>query len=308
MRVSRFTEYRQHLERLGGRRRRLLKWLAFAVSALLAAVTLLTAGVDPGTWLGWVRQHTRSVPVKAGNVAPAPRAMLPVLPPQAIPMASAGTDSSVSTVPRDLILTGIVLGRNFKEGRAMIGVARENPQTYAAGALLANGARLTEIHPRFVVLERAGRSARLYLDADARTAPKQHVANELLTVGGVPEKKPALVMSTEPVTDYLRPTPVYDDADLVGYQVYPGANAGVFAQLGLQPGDVIISINGAPIGDPGQGVTLLEQLVGGSELPVTVRRKDQLIDMTLNGTVITQDQERTRQSAGGAIGSRLPGM
>jgi len=160
MHVSRFTQHKEHLERLDERRRRLLRWLAFAVSALLAAVTLLTAGVDPGTWLGWVRQHTKSAPVTAGSVAPAPRAMLPVLPSQAIPTVSAGTDSSVSTVPQDLILTGTVLGRNFREGRAMIGVAPENPQTYAAGALLANGARLTEIHPGFVVLEHAGRSVR----------------------------------------------------------------------------------------------------------------------------------------------------
>jgi len=51
----------------------------------------------------------------------------------------------------------------------MLGVARENPQTYSTGALLANGARLTEVRANYVVLERAGHSARLYLEVVAHS-------------------------------------------------------------------------------------------------------------------------------------------
>jgi hypothetical protein len=43
-------------------------------------------------------------------------------------------------------------------------VSPENPQNYVAGALLSNGAELTEIHTDYVVLERGGKRSRLRIE------------------------------------------------------------------------------------------------------------------------------------------------
>src|SRR4051794_33361966 len=96
-----------------------------------------------------------------------------------IPM---GNDSSSSKTPLPLILTGTSPGRNAREGHAYIGVNKDSPQTYMAGALLVNGARLTEIYAQYVVLEKSGKSVRLYL-LDSKEGTNGKALNDLLTVG-----------------------------------------------------------------------------------------------------------------------------
>jgi hypothetical protein len=154
-----------HVGRLAARRRWLNRSLIVAGSAIVALVALLNAGVNPSHWYQWFHRTTPSTHAIATRINPVtPVAALPRSSLSAPATRLPGTDSSVSNTPQRLILTGTVLGRNFKEGYAMLGVARENPQTYTAGALVANGAHLLEIHSNYVVLQRGERVARLYLD------------------------------------------------------------------------------------------------------------------------------------------------
>lgn len=174
----------------------------------------------------------------------------------------------------------------------MVGVARENPQTYAAGALLANGARLTEIHPKYVVLEREGHSTKLYLEGSGLTAGNAAASKSLLTVGGRSAPEPSATPTTEPLTDYLRPTPIYEGETLLGYQVYPGAKSGAFAQMGLQAGDVITRIDGAPLSDPAQATEALRGLLDGRAHPASLKRQGSAIEVSLDGSVISKDQDQ----------------
>jgi type II secretion system protein C len=291
--MSSFNRHREHIERTDARRRWLIRWAAFLGSTVLAAVALLNAGVDPSKWYARLKHQTRP---PAATVGPGvPRAVLPTQP-SVTPTKLPGNDSSVSATPQRLILTGTVLGRNFKEGSAMLGVARENPQTYAAGAVLANGARLTEIHAKYVVLERGGRSARLYLDGGELRPATRGGTDDVLSVGGVHRPVPALAASIEPVTDYLRPTPIYDGEVLVGYQVYPGGKPGAFAQMGLQAGDVITAIDAAPLSDPTQATEMFHELLNGAVLSAVITRKGKSERLTLDGTLIFKEQERAKQA------------
>jgi general secretion pathway protein C len=274
-----------------------IRWAAFAASAVIAAVVLLDVGLDPAKLYAWLRQPVPA-PVRSSQNTPppAPRVVLPEQ--KAIaPTLLAGNNSSLAKSQQHLILTGVVPGRNFKEGYAILGVTRENPQTYAAGALLANQARLTEIHPKYVVLERAGQSVRLYLEGSGPQLAGRAGQEGILSVGGEAPPTPTVVSSAEPVTDYFRPTPVYDGERLVGYQVYPGSKTGVFAAIGLQAGDVITAIGGVPLSDPGQATDLFHQLVNGTVLTAAVTRKGRSEQLTLNGAVILMEQERARQAA-----------
>jgi len=95
----------------------------------------------------------------------------------------------------------------------------------------------------------------------------------------------------------LRPTPIYDGERLVGYQVYPGRQAGVFAQMGLQAADVVTAIDGASLSDPVQATALFHELLNGAALSAVVTRKGQSERLTLDGTVILKEQERAKQAA-----------
>jgi type II secretion system protein C len=266
-------------------------WL-IAACALLAFITLWVSGFNPAQLYSTKDKPAAAPPVVTSTeIKPAPRAALPKDLDPAI--AFPGIKSSVSETPRQLVLTGTVLGRNSHEGSAFIGVDPRNPQTYLAGAMLANGARLAQIFKDYVVLEQGGRTARLYL-ADRQGAGRPQAGSDLLLVGGHVPSKPATANTSEEFTDYIRPTPVFEGPNLTGYQVYAGVRADVFGQLGLRGGDVITAIDGVPFADPDQAVEMFRQLASGIAMHATVKREGRLQDISLDGSLIVAAQERAK--------------
>ncbi len=232
----------------------------------------------------------------APKVVPSGSAPSPIMTRVTPPPMPKGNDSSIPPQPLKLILVQVHPGRNASEGSAELGVLRESPQTYDAGALLENGARLTEIHSDYVVLNKNGRSARLYLDNAAISVKSGNVA--ILMVGGAVESPPpAKITSREVLTDYVRPSPVYDGENLVGYQVYPGSKSTPFHQMGLQAGDVIVEVNGVPLTDAATSWDLLRGLVDGVVLSVVVKRSTGVQQLTLDGTLLVSAEESQRNGS-----------
>jgi len=95
----------------------------------------------------------------------------------------------------------------------------------------------------------------------------------------------------------MRPNPVYDGDVLRGYQMYPGKNAAVFTRLGLQPGDIVTTVNGAPFTVSESGFDIFRQLLDGAALAVSVLRNGKQQSITLDGSVIVADRETTTNSA-----------
>ena len=283
------------------RGRLLVRAGAVAIGALVAFFAFWNAGVNPGEWLAKVPQKhagpadqmTQLAKPVAAQKKPASTKPLP------------GTDSSISEKPLALLLSGTLPGRNAFEGAAMIGVTRENPQTYAAGAVLANGARLAEIHEKFVVLERKGRKAKLYLQELTNQYLAKSDTSDVLMVGGPQKIKPAVPTSVEPLTDYLRPSPMYDGEALRGYEVYPGKRSGVFYQMGLQAGDVITSIEGTTLSDSEQAFEMFRQLMDGMALTATINRKGKIQQVSLDGSMIAADQEQEKNAGASSSSSRM---
>ena len=216
--------------------------------------------------------------------------------PVAPAMAFPSIKSSVSERPRRLLLTGTLPGRNSREGSAFIGVDARNPQTYSAGALLVNGVRLKEIFMDRVVLEKGGRSAILYLQG--RQGPlDSNGVGDLVTVGGPQSVRSPARLRHEVFTDYVRPSPVYEGPTLLGFQVYPGRQGAIFARWGLQGGDVITAFDGESVADPGQGMELFRQLASGLPMRVTVTRKGQSLEISLDGSLIAVAEESDQGAA-----------
>jgi general secretion pathway protein C len=277
------------------RKRALSRVAALGVAATVVAV-LWAAGMPPSQWLAAIENifaqpaAAPDRPLSAERQAIAPSS-LPQSPSQAEPKQDlSGTDSSTSAVPLPLYLLAVTPGRNSAEGSASIGTNVDNPQVYAAGAILANGARLTEIHDDYVVLAREERVARLYLYDRRKVAST--AGDDLLTVGGTPEAAKVKPASREVLTDYLRPSPVYDGEALLGYQVYPGTKSGVFAQLGLQPGDMITAVDDMPLNEPAQALEMLRQLTDGVVLKLSIVRKQSRLQISADGALVTTDREQ----------------
>ena len=60
--------------------------------------------------------------------------------------------------------------------------------------------------------------------------------------------------------EIMRPQPVFANGVQRGYRVYPGRNRQQFAKLGLQPGDLVLSINGTPLDDPQRGMEIFNTM------------------------------------------------
>lgn len=208
-------------------------------------------------------------------------------------LGTAGTDSSMSTRPLLLRLMATAPGRHAEEGTAKLGVSEQNPQTYSAGAVLANGARLAAIYADRVILERDGESVTLHLEGEGESPGAAQ--RELLSVGASQELAAARPTTRSVLTDYLRPSPVFDGETLVGYQVFPGRSSGVFSQMGLQSGDVITGFDGAPLVDGEQAMLLFQYIAEGGVALASVSRKNTRLTLSLDGALILADQERAKQ-------------
>jgi hypothetical protein len=294
------NRYRHAVAEMDARRHWRMRVLTLSAAAMVIALALWGANAQFGVfgsggwWQGikdWWAQDW--FPERDPKQAIPPQLPAPVVTqnPGSLPAVLPGTDSSASKVPLPLILVRTELGRNAREGRAFMGTAPDNPQTYTAGAILANGARIAEIYNDHIVLERDGKRSKLYIDGKKNGKS----ASDLLTVGGQPQQiKPAVATYRDVLTDYIRPSPVYEGDRIKGYQVYPGQRGGIFSQLGLQNGDVILALNDQPFFDPQQAQASFKQLTDGQALVATVERKGKVERISLDGQLVAADQERLR--------------
>lgn len=210
--------------------------------------------------------------------------------------------SEGSTGPSQLLLTATAPGKSPRDGTAQIGTSASHALTYVAGALLLNGARLTEIYADRVMLERDGRSVPLYLPG---AGPNPHAnSDDILTVASRPAP-PAVASdagaTTPPaqgsdITEYIRPNPVYDAGRLRGFQLYAGMKSAVFMQMGLVAGDLIVAIDDAPATDPSQVMDSFQQLMTGGAFDITVERQGRVEHLNVDGAAIVAEQTRAQES------------
>lgn len=251
-----------------------------AIVGAAAALLIFAAGIDPWHW--WADYRGRAeAPSTHRAVRTGPQGPSAAVQPQPV-----GTDSSVSKSPRPLILTAIRRGRNAREGYVDIGVNTSSPQTYRAGAILVNGARIEEIHTDYIVLERDGQRARLYVEGH-RLVDDPNPNQSLLFVGGADPSLPAIADSRDALTNFIRVTPVYQGDSVRAIEVYANDRSNVFSALGFEPGDRITSINGEPVSDAARAIATLRRLTQGEAMQVTVERRGVVQALSLDALAVT---------------------
>lgn len=266
----------------GPTRRSIVRVVTSFLGAAVVLLVLYSAGVDPWRW--WLDYRRESAAARSLPDRTTPPRLVSAVQPQPI-----GTDSSVSTIRQPLTLTAIGRGRNAREGYVDLGVNWTSPQTYRAGAILANGARIAEIYTDYIVLERDDQRTKLYLmghrplDAPNRDSP-------LLFVGGAAPARPTVAISHDALTDVMRVTPVYQGDSVHAIEVFANDRSDAFSRLGLEPGDRITSINGERVMDATSAIATLRRLTQGEAMQVTVERQGTLQALSLDGLVVTATQ------------------
>ncbi len=206
----------------------------------------------------------------------------------------AGRDAPVKKAPVDapetrlkLTLRGVFSSHDKANARAIIGDPRGKEESYAIGDPLPGGAKLSEIYPDRIILERNGRFETLRLPRErspagapakpAATASSRQRNAALQRYRSEVKRNPSSFLS------YVRATPARRNGKFIGFRLQAGRQRGVLEELGLKPGDIVTGVNGVAIDNPAKGIEALRALGEGQDVNVTLLRGGR--ELSLNFTL-----------------------
>ena len=181
-----------------------------------------------------------------------------------------------------LILRGVLASNDPEHARAIIADPRGKELQYGLGDTLPGNAELSEVHPDRIILKRNGRFETLRLPKNKKgsttvasrsvsarrstQSPQQRLSNARQQLSESPGK----------LSNLIRATPKRGEGGkTVGYILSPGRDPDLFAQVGLQPGDVAIQINDIKLDNPTNSARALKSMQSGDSVTVTVLRDEQ---------------------------------
>jgi general secretion pathway protein C len=213
--------------------------------------------------------------------------------------AGRGSPADATQTSMQLVLTGIIAGRDPQVGFAILGENATAAKVHAVGDNVPGGAKLHSVYGDRVLLDRSGHLEYLTLPHQSSAA-----LNANPVQAAVPNQNPAFdrvrrLISEDPslLSDIMRNQPVLMQGKLRGFRVYPGRNRQAFTRLGLRSGDLVIAINGTPLDDPARGDEIFRTIGSASEARVTVMRNGQQQDLSLNMSQVAQEAEQAVQSS-----------
>jgi general secretion pathway protein C len=207
-----------------------------------------------------------------------------------------GDPNAAPATSANLTLAGTLAGIDPEQGWAIIGASAQAARVYATGATLPGGTRLLAVYPDRVILDRNGVRESLALprlSGAAGAAPVAYGPAGAQTGSLADSVRELMAQDQSAVNELLRPQPVFAGAQLRGYRVYPGRNRGQFAKLGLQPGDLVTAVNGAPLDDPNRGLEILRGIGMGSGVTLTIDRNGQQQQLAVDPATAMQELQPT---------------
>ena len=256
-------------------------WWALAATIAVLGAALLWMVVTPVSPLGAWR------PAGVRVMSPAARSAL-----------FAGFDpfnraNAVKTAPGAetvtalaLTLYGIRVNAATGGGSAIIAGADGIQQVYKVGTEVMPGVILAEVHFDHVGLSHGGSNELLYLD-QSKPAINAATALAATPAGPVGLTAPAPAgasgsLSADAVRQGISFQPRVENGKIAGLAVSAGGDGGAFRAAGFQPGDVIVSVGGKPVGGEGAQADLAAQIRPGQAVSVMVRRNGQQLPLALS--------------------------
>jgi general secretion pathway protein C len=211
---------------------------------------------------------------------------------------NSGDPSEAPATAANLTLTGTLAGSEAEHGWAIIGASGQAARVYATGTALPGGAKLFAVYPDRVILDRNGSRESLMLPRLSAGSGASFAPRVASRSQGVPPDaslsdsvRQLLVQNPQAGGDLLRPQPVFAGGSLRGYRVYPGRNRAQFAGLGLQPGDLVMAVNGVALDDPNRGLEILRGVGQGSAVTLSVERGGQQQQIAIDPVTAMQGMQ-----------------
>ncbi len=186
-----------------------------------------------------------------------------------------------------LTLTGVVASSDPERALAII-ESGGSQETYSIGDTIARTkAELEQVLPDRVLLKYQGNTETLMLDGETFSKTGTPISSGRTPAKGgkqpsLSDLRKDLLANPAKITDYVRISPVRKNNKLMGYRVNPGRDRTLFKEIGLEPNDLAVSLNGYDLTDTQQAMAIAKQLAGLTEMSLTVERNGQLHDVYLS--------------------------
>lgn len=276
------------------------------------------------TWLLLAPSPVIAIPADANNAnLPAPSAT--AINPQSIANAhlfGISGASSGATDPNNLpqsqmglVLAGTMALEDPEAGYAIVGENAANAKFYRVGTVINGNARLHSVYADRVIIDRNGVLETLVLPRGAPSTAPVPAARNVVTTNPVGENLRRIAANNpSALGELLRAQPVFSNGVQKGYRVYPGRDRQQFTRLGLQPGDLVTSVNGSTLDDPNRSTEILNTLTSSSTAQITVERNGvnqqltlDMAQVSLPDTATSTSSESSSASSGPAPGGGFNG-
>ena len=199
--------------------------------------------------------------------------------------ASASAPTTPTRLP--LNLRAVFVSTDPGQSTAIISQRNNSGKLYSPGDMLPGNAKLASIEATRVILSRAGTREELAFKSDfkakkgiqAATIAPQQAAQTSPAAPANPQSYALQQINAQLAQDpdeTLEKMGVSRRSD-GGYRIGSTANQPFLAQSGLQPGDVVLSINGRPLGDINVDRLALTNLASAGSVSVELLRNGQAL-------------------------------
>ncbi len=191
-------------------------------------------------------------------------------------MANHPTTSADDAATLGLRLFGVRAGLVGEKGSAIIAAPDGRQASYAVGDEVTPGVVLAAVRGDHVILGRGAERLRLSFPQVAAAAPATDAPAPAAAAGN-PASGPSRLM----LPSLVEPKMMGDR--MVGVAVKAGAGGAALAAAGLQPGDVLISVNGKPLNSQDRVNELGEEMSKAPESELRFERGGQVMTTRVSG-------------------------
>ncbi len=191
----------------------------------------------------------------------------------------------------NLVLRGILTASETQMASAIIAQgANGQEETYGINDKMPGGITLREIHAEHVIIERQGQLETLRMEKDeggdlisAPVARPQSSTSTMSTAASQAIKNIRRELISNPTSfrKYALPVVVRENGEQVGYRLQPQQNSELLKQAGLEPSDVITSVNGVSLSNMNNSISALKELSSASQVNIIVKRNGTEIPLTI---------------------------
>ena len=184
-------------------------------------------------------------------------------------------------------LLGTMAFNQPNQGVAILRHQQNNQQAvFSVGENLADQVQLQLVYADRVVISNHGIQQQLLLEdqptsnSDPSPAPPTN-AGKTYNVSAMAQRIRNTREPLKMLQAIVRPIPLVQNGQLVGYRLTPGRDRRAFRRLGLERGDIVTAINGVQLHDPRQGIQLMQQLMQANRVSLLIQRDGQQLPLTL---------------------------